>query len=97
VGELDLSNYAGSPGDKITFRAVDDIGVVSAHVSITTQAGRTGVSVIESGDAGETAPDSGSWSYTATQAVPPGTHVRVTATATDRPGGVGTSQAEKDL
>ena len=97
VGEVELSTYAGSPGDKITFRAVDDFGVVSAHVSITTQAGRTGVPVIESGDASETAPDSGLWSYTATQAVPPGTHVYVKATATDRPGGVGTSQAEKDL
>ena len=93
MGELDLSNYAGSAGDKITFRTVDDFGVVSAQVAITKADG----TVIESGSASETAPNSGSWSYTATQAVPPGTHVCVTATATDRPGGVGTGQAEKDL
>ena len=93
MGELDLSNYAGSVGDKITFRAVDDIGVVSAQVAITKPDG----TVIESGSASETAPNSGSWSYTVTQAVPPGTHVCVKATATDRPGGVGTGQAEKDL
>ena len=97
MGDLDLSNYAGSPGGKITFRAVDDFGVVSAHVSISMKAGRMGETLIESGVASETAPGSGSWSYTASQAVTPGTHVCVTATTTDRPGGVGTGQAEKDL
>ena len=93
VGELELSNYAGSPGGKITFRAVDDFGVVRADVSITGQDG----TVIESGSASETAPNSGLWSYTATQAIPPGTHVYVKVTAMDRPGGVGTSQAEIGL
>ena len=83
VSEVDLKTYTGKGGDKIAFQAVDDFGVVSARVAITGSDG----SLIESGSAAETNPGSGLWSYTATQSIPPGTHVRVTATATDRPGG----------
>ena len=93
VSDVNLSNFTGAVGDKIAFHAEDDFGVVRARVAIT----KTDGTLIESGEAAETNPGSGLWSYTATQSIPPGTQVRVTATATDRPGGIGTGQAEIDL
>jgi hypothetical protein len=93
VGNVDLSGYAGAAGDKISFQAEDDFSVVSAQVSITQSDGTP----IESGNAMQTAPNSAEWSYTATKAVAPGTHVRITATARDLPGGEGSQQVEKDL
>lgn len=88
VDEVDLSGYRGQIGDLIAIRAHDDFQVVGVHVLIERQDGQ----VIEQGDASETG---GRWHYTATQAVPTGTTVRITVTAKDRPGGKGETQQEK--
>lgn len=82
VDEVDLSGYTGKVGDPIAVRASDDFEVASVAVALADVNGQT----IEEGAATETAPKSGQWRYTATQAVPIGTSVRITVTATDRPG-----------
>lgn len=51
----------------------------------------------ENGAAAETPPESGRWVYTATATVDTGNTVRITVTAEDRPGGLGTGEGEKAL
>jgi hypothetical protein len=85
VVRLDLSEYRGQPGQTISFRALDDVAVVSARVAIMEADGHT----LESGEALETEPGSGAWVYTAAGSIPAGTRVEVRVTATDRPGGTG--------
>ena len=47
---------------------------------------------IEAGAGVATPPKSGRWQYTATQNVPTGTSVKITVTATDRPGHTATQE-----
>ena len=91
VDEVDLSGYAGAVGDEIVIRASDDFDVVGVSVALTDAEGNA----IESGEAAETAPNSGRWVYTATAAVSTGTTVRIAVTATDRPGGAAAAEEEK--
>lgn len=91
VDEVDLSAYAGKVGDQITIQAHDDFEVVGVTVAIANASGQA----IEDGPATETPAKSGRWVYTAKQAVPTGTQVRVTVTAEDRPGHTGTKEASK--
>jgi len=91
VDEVDVSGYAGRAGDAIVIRAHDDFDVTAVTVAVTKADG----SAVESGAATETPPNSGRWLYAATVAVPTGTSVKITVTATDRPGHTGTKQVEK--
>ena len=93
VDEVDVSGYTGQMGDPIVVRASDDFDVVAVSVSLTDTDGNP----LEQGDAVESAPDSGSFTYNATTAVAPGTTVRIAVTATDRPGGEGQGEQEVTL
>jgi len=90
IDNVDLSAYNGQAGNLITISARDDFGVVKVHVSITDDAANS----IESGEA---VLDSGSWVYTATEAVTAGTNVIVNVVATDRPGGTAVSGSIKSF
>ena len=83
IDNVDVLAYNGQVGDLIRIMARDDFGVVSVHVTITTDQGVA----IESGNAVESSAGSGQWVYTATTAVTSGTDVIINAVATDRPGG----------
>jgi hypothetical protein len=61
-------------------RASDDFEVIGVDVSITEAEGKA----VEEGAAVKT--PVGLWKYTAKTAVPTGTAVRITVTASDRPG-----------
>jgi len=91
VDEVDLSGYAGRVGDAIVARAHDDFDVTALKVAVTQADG----SAVEEGAATETPPKSGRWVYQATAAVPTGTTVKITVTATDRPGHAGVKEASK--
>ena len=91
VDEVDLSAYGGKVGDCIEVRASDDFAVTGVTVAIANTSGQT----LEEGAATETPPASGHWTYTATQAVPTGTAVKITVTAKDRPGHAGQKEAQK--
>ncbi len=93
VDEIDLAGYGGQVGDPIVIRARDDFAVSAVNVALTKADG----SSIESGTAVESPAGSGRWVYTATAAVPTGTDVRIAVTATDRPGGTGSSEAQKTI
>jgi len=95
VSNVDVLEYHGQVGDLISILARDDFGVASVHVSITDS--DNGGNMLESGNAVETAPDSGEWIYTATAAVPAGTEVKVNVVATDRPGGTAVTFKNKFL
>ena len=87
VDLVDLGNYAGAPGDEIHIRASDDFAVSRVMVAISDADGNA----IESGEASQAL---GEWVYTATEAVSPGTVVRILVTAVDRPGGTGEREQE---
>lgn len=93
VDEIDLSAYTGAVGDVIGVKAHDDFEVVGIRVALSDGGG----TLIEDGNAVEVVPNSGQWEYTATQAVPSGTLVRLAVTAKDTPGGTSTTEAEKTL
>ncbi|MFZ5518651.1 MAG: hypothetical protein ACOY90_18625 [Candidatus Zhuqueibacterota bacterium] len=93
VDEVDISGYGGNAGDVIRIRAHDDFDVTEVSVAIMTSAGQA----VENGMAEEKPVNSGLWIYTATQAVAPGSTVRVLVTAKDRPGGTGAAEKEKPL
>jgi hypothetical protein len=76
---LGLTNYKGRVGDTIVIRMVDEIGLVSMHVSIDKGDGTD----IEKGQAVETSPRSGKWIYTATAPVATGTDIFIEVVATD--------------
>ncbi len=91
VDEVDLSAYAGRVGDTIVARAQDDFDVTAVKVAISQADG----TAVEEGAATQTPPNSGRWLYTATATVPTGTSVRITVTATDRPGHAGSKTETK--
>lgn len=82
VDEIDLSQYTAHAGSSILVRATDDFEVMSVDVSVINT---TNGAVIETGAATKSA-ESGRWIYVATVDVPPGTPIRIEATASDRPG-----------
>ena len=87
VNEVDLSAYSGAVGDEIIAMASDDFDVASVVVALSD----------ESGAAVENPADSGRWVYAASTDVPTGTTVRIAVTASDRHGGIGSAEEEKDL
>ena len=91
VTEIDQSAYQGAPGDAITIAAEDDMAVVQVEVVVKDAEGTS----IEAGPA--TMTSDGKWVYTTTEPVPPGTAVRIAATATDAPGGTHTLEKEAAL
>ena len=68
---LDLSEYKGQAGDRITIRAKDDIGLADLIVTITANDGTQ----IETGFAVEEGLQSGKWTYTATASVALGSDI----------------------
>ena len=93
IDEVDLSEYSGVSGDEITILANDDFEVLDVLVALSDGDS----TAIEEGAAVETPPDSGRWRYTATQEVATGTTVRISVSATDRPGSVAESEVEKTI
>ena len=93
VAEVDMANYSGKVGDPIVVKARDDFQVAGVTVNLADADG----TVLESGEAVQTPANSGRWLYTATAAIATGTQVRVLVTATDRPGGTGSSEAQKTI
>jgi hypothetical protein len=91
IDEVDLSEYNGTPGSPITIRTEDDFMIdrVTVHISDVDGA------QLEGGDA-SLEPD-GRWVYAATGTVSAGTNVRITVTATDRPGSTAVKDADKSL
>jgi hypothetical protein len=82
VDEINLDEYKGLVGDKLTILALDDVGVTSIDVAIRVADG----SYIEQGPASNA---DGPWVYTATTQLPPGQQVTIEAFAKDRPGNIG--------
>ena len=91
VDQIDLSGYDGRAGGTIRIRASDDFDVMGVGVAISTSEGQA----IEQGPAVLTSMNWGRWIYTTTTSVPAGVHVRVVATATDRPGNTATKSEDK--
>jgi hypothetical protein len=87
VDDVDLSAYVGEVGNPIVARAHDDFAAVSVRVSITNS----------SGEAVQTPPNSLRWVYASTVAVAAGSNVRISVSASERPGGVGEATFEKSL
>ena len=81
IESVDLSHYAGQPGDTILIRVTDDFLVKEVKVTITNADG----SLVETGDA---APDAGGylWTYTATQTNDSLEGDKIEITASDMPG-----------
>jgi hypothetical protein len=79
---LDLSEYKGQVGDKLTIWAKDDIGLVHVDVNIVAQDGTP----IEGGQAIEDGVRSGKWIYTATRPVALGTDVFIEIKGADHAG-----------
>jgi len=90
VDEVDLSGYSGAPGDVIRIRASDDFEVAAVQVSLADASG----AILEEGAA---TMQNGLWLYNATTTVQPGTTVRLTVSASDRPGSVTTHQEETTI
>ncbi len=85
VDKVDADQYSGQPGQMIVVQAHDDFEVTGVNVQITSA----------SGSAVQNPPNSGRWTYTTTQTVSNVTGAQVTATASDRPGNVGTRTVVK--
>lgn len=90
---MDLSNYSGAAGDPIVIRAHDDFKVTRLLVVVSDASGQK----FENGEAVETPLASGRWVYTATNAIPQGTTVRIAVAVNDQPGGKGETMIEKSL
>ena len=90
IDQIDLNGYDGSAGGKIRIRASDDFDVTGVNVAISDSEGQ----VIEQGPAILSSMNWGRWIYTTTLSVPAGAHIRVEATATDRPGNTATKSEE---
>jgi hypothetical protein len=91
--EVDMTAYSGAVGDPIVVYVADDFEVAEVQMTLTDDGGQA----IEAGAATETPPGSGRWMYATTAAVNPGTTVRLTTTAVDRPGNITTGQADRTL
>ena len=70
------------PGDTITIRATDDIGLAGVDVKISSQDG----TLIEQGKATEDGVRTGKWIYTATQSVALGTDIFIEVKGVDHAG-----------
>jgi hypothetical protein len=79
---LDLSEYKGTVGDKISVVAKDDIGLASVIFTLTAVDGTR----LEQGPAIEDGVRTGDWIYTATVPVPLGTDIFVEARGVDHAG-----------
>jgi hypothetical protein len=79
---LDLSEYKGKVGDKISVVAKDDIGLANVEFTLTAMDGTR----LEQGPAVEDGIRSGKWIYTATVAVPLGADIFVEARGADHAG-----------
>ena len=79
---LNLSRYQGQVGDKLTIRAVDDLGMAEVNVSIVAQDGTP----IEQGKAAEDGIRTGYWTYVATQPVALGADIFIEVTGVDHAG-----------
>jgi hypothetical protein len=88
IESIDLSNYAGQPGDTIRIVAKDDFLVKNVHVSIINEDG----SLVEDGNA---TPDASclSWTFTATKKNENTTGDKIVITSSDLPGN--TAQSEQ--
>ncbi len=93
VDEIDARGYDGKAGDCLQVRAHDDFEVLGVTVMLATVEG----AILEQGAAVETPRGSGCWVYAATTDVLHGTTVRITATATDRPGHAGIKEESKSV
>jgi hypothetical protein len=82
IKPLYLSDYKGRVGDPIQIHATDKVGIVDLQVTIDSNQGV----LIESGNAVESAPGTGRWTYTATTAIPLGTDILIEVVALDRAG-----------
>jgi hypothetical protein len=76
------SLYKGNIGDKITIRAVDDIGMANVLVNISAQNGTS----IEAGAAVEDGIRTSYWIYTATKQVPLGSDIFIEIKGRDHSG-----------
>jgi hypothetical protein len=81
-GQLDLSEYQGKVGDKISVVAKDDIGLASVIFTLTAIDGTR----LEQGPAIEDGTRTGDWIYSATVPVPMGTYIFVEARGVDHAG-----------
>ena len=79
---LDLSEYKGNVGDKISVVAKDDIGLASVIFTLTAVDGTR----LEQGPAIEDGVRTGDWVYTATVPVPLGADIFVEANGVDHAG-----------
>ena len=77
---VDVSNFTGAAGSALPIKVSDNFKVTKVKVSIVNAGG-----VIESGDATYTQGDV-EWKYTTKQALPSLQGVKISVTATDRPG-----------
>ncbi len=87
IQEIDLSAYAGKPGDLVGVSATDNVEVVRVVVTVSAADG----TLIETGEA---ALKDGHWVYVAMAAVAANADIRIGVRAYDRPGGVGEDTAE---
>jgi hypothetical protein len=79
IGDIDLSEYRGNPGDWIRVIATDDFAVKEVLLVLRRLSGE----LIEQGAA---VAGNGAWSYGAQTAVPAGETITVEAIAVDYPG-----------
>ena len=93
IDAVDLSDYSGRPGDPIVVHAHDDFEVLLVQVSLSDASGAQ----LETAPAAEQPAGSGRWVYTAHCPLAPGTRVRATASASDRPGNRVEHSVEKTL
>ena len=82
VKPLDLFQYKGRVGDPILIEARDEVAISSLEVTIDSDEG----ALIESGQAVESAPGTGKWTYKATVTVPLGTDIFIDVVAVDHAG-----------
>lgn len=91
IDEIDVSEYTGAQGSPISIRTEDDFMIDRVTVNISDVNGTQ----LENGDAA--LDPNGRWVYAATSTVPAGTDVRITVTATDRPGSATVRDTDKSL
>jgi len=91
IHEVNVFGYSGNIGDTILISASDDFEVAKVHVMIADDQG----TMIENGEAVETAPGSEQWIYTATVQGQPVAKIQVVAV--DRPGGTAVMNIDKTI
>jgi hypothetical protein len=94
ITNIDLSAYNGQVNDLIKIKATDDFELVKVQVTISDAQDN---SVLDNGEAVETAPASGLWLYTATASIPAGTTLTIKVVATDHPGGTAVDFQTKSI